>query len=154
MFTIHPGFLTYLERASRGDRVIWQENMRLLHCFSRTWCGDHSQLTFSRYTGMYELGYERDAHGEFDYEKPDAIVFYCAHAQLLKRHHVLGELRDDFSLPALILLEDAINILNENGDADPELELTHERARRFVTRENILIPWSELQRIFGTLHGH
>lgn len=155
MFGIHEGFLEYLERASKGERVIWQVNMRLLHCFSGHFCGDHNRLVFSHYTGMFELGFELDGDGHYNEDCPVAIVFWCAGAQLVKHAHLLKTyFLSDRSLPVKALLDDAIRYLKVTHVPKAKWQEAAHLANELLSREEIVVPWSEITKIVGheTLH--
>lgn len=155
VFAIHPDFLSYLQRASCGDRVIWQQNMRLLHCFGTQFSGNHSRLIATEYVGqMFELVYEFDSLGSWHEDNPVGIVFWCADAQLCKHHTILQKINADGSLPVLEIFKDAIRFIRERGI----LSLCDRRAcflgYRLLRREKMVIPGNELTAILNEVPRH
>lgn len=149
-------FLDYLERLFRGERIIYEPGMRILHCFSPRFCGNHYYLIVSEYNGFFEIGYEWDKNtGEFDRNDPIALSFWGIRGQLIRHTHLLGKVLPDGSLPAIELVRDAARYFRERGELTEERERKKfAKAYRFLRRERLVIPKRELDAVLSDVTRH
>lgn len=149
-YAVHADFLSYMERLSAGERVIWQNNLRFLSCFSSRIRGDHNRLISVTWNGMFELYCEYDDEGNYNSNKPIGIVFECVDAQLYYSPTLSLCIDTNSTLLVLDVLRDAIRHLKLQG----KLPRGHEwrkhcaLAYQILRKEPLRIPATELDKIF------
>lgn len=140
-FTIHPAQLDYLERLSRGEKILWHASMEWLFCYSMNAPEDDMRIVWRFCYPDFDLGYAYDLKtGHFDTIKdtPVAIKFLSFHAQLRDSNALLASQDAAGNIPVLAVLE----------DLESWCELREERVAKVVLEEKDVAWWLRKARAF------
>ena len=140
MLALSEEAIDFYSKVARGDKVIWQSNLRLLCCFGSNFKNDWSTIAGGRYYDMYEpLFWQKELHLPLLKREVIGIQFYCADAQLAQRPcFQQSDLRK--GLMVSVLLSDAISFLQDsNFEREHWVEMSN-KLIRFTQEEKLCIP--------------
>ena len=140
MFEISPDAVSFYTKVARGDKVIWQPNLRLLTCFGSDFTGDWDTVAGGRFYHMYEPYFWRsELNLPLLERRVVGMQFYSAHAQLMLRPKL--QCTDTHGTIAIhAIMEDSIADLYEKNLMKKEWEEMATVLMRFCHSEQLYIP--------------
>ncbi len=142
-------------RLRNGERAVWCPELRFLNCFSDTFSGDHTHVTYTTWNGMFELATQVDPKtGDWTKEKPVGIQFLCVDAQLHNSLTLLTKRRSDGSLSCRDIMKNAVSYLKMRGQLLQSGRDDCALAYRFLRKNPITVPKAEIEKILATFTYH